>query len=101
MEKLFVYGTLKEPEIQKEAVGRVMGGVPDSLKGWRKTEIFIEGEDYPVIVPDEKGIVDGLLLEVSPEELKTLDDYEAEYKRMGVVLESGNKAWVYVVLKLL
>ncbi|MFH0712528.1 MAG: gamma-glutamylcyclotransferase family protein [Candidatus Jorgensenbacteria bacterium] len=96
MEKLFVYGTLKEPEIQKEAIGRIAGGVPDVLKKYRKTEMPIDGENYPVIVPDENGVVYGLILEVSPEELKMLDDYEVEYKRIEVVLEGGTSAWVYV-----
>ncbi len=96
MEKLFVYGTLKDPVIRRKAVGRAFSGAPDSLKGWRKTEFFVDGEDYPVIVPDEDGIVDGLIFEVTPAELKTLDDYEEEYKRIEVVLKSGARAWAYV-----
>lgn len=98
-EKLFVYGTLKQPEIQQEAIGRVAGGTPDVLAGYRKSEILIDGEDYPIIVSDQQGSVDGLVFEVSPEELITLDEYEDHYKRIKVLLKSGTATWVYAPIK--
>jgi gamma-glutamylcyclotransferase (GGCT)/AIG2-like uncharacterized protein YtfP len=96
-EKLFIYGTLREPEIQKKAFGRIAGGVADSLRGYRNGEALIKGEKYPIILPDKEGIVEGLLIKVSPEELKILDKYEEEYERKEVVLESGERTWVYVL----
>jgi len=96
-EKLFIYGTLREPEIQKKAFGRIAGGVADLLKGYKNGETVIKGEKYPIIVPDKKSVVEGLLIEVSSEELGVLDKYEAEYERVEVVLESGVRAWVYML----
>lgn len=99
-EKLFVYGTLKQLEIQQEAIDRVAGGTPDVLEGYRKSETLIDGEDYPIITPDSKCSVEGLVLDVSPEELATLDEYEDYYKRIKVLLKSGAAAWVYAPIKM-
>jgi gamma-glutamylcyclotransferase (GGCT)/AIG2-like uncharacterized protein YtfP len=96
-ENLFVYGTLKNPKIQKKAFGRVAKGKPDILFGYKKAPIKIEGENHSVIIPDAKSNVKGLILNVNLKELKLIDEYEANnYKRSGVILESGEKAWVYV-----
>lgn len=97
VEKLFVYGTLKDLGVQKEAFGRVAGGTADVLKGYRKAEATIDGESYPIIVPDKNGVVEGLLIEVGPDELKLLDEYEEKYERAEVTLESGVRAWVFVL----
>lgn len=95
--KLFIYGTLANTEIQKEVLGRVIKGIPDVLRGYERSEIAIDGETYPLIIPSKAGKVDGLIIEVMNEELKKIDQYEADaYKREQVFLESGVSAWVYI-----
>lgn len=95
-ELLFVYGTLLEPEIQKEAFGRSVAGEPDVLSGYEKKEILIGGEPYPIIVPKVGASVAGQVLVITPQEFKLVDDYEDRiYKRIKVKFKSGKEAWVY------
>lgn len=60
----------------------------------------MSGEDeHPIITYTGKSTdrVDGMVFDVSSEELRTADSYEvAEYKRIQVKLASGILAWVYV-----
>lgn len=96
-EKLFVYGTLKDPEVQKRVFGRTTEGIPDALEGYEKSQLVIEGETFPALVPKEGSIVDGLVLEVNPDELAKIDEYEtAAYVREKVNLKSGAETWVYL-----
>ena len=95
MESLFVYGTLRDPRVQRKAMGRSVKGVPGVLVGYRKTRVKIEGEFYPII-KKSKGSVNGLVLSVTKKELKLLDDWESEnYERRKVRLRSGKLVWVY------
>ena len=44
--------------------------------------------------------VNGIVFDISPEELQQADEYEVEdYKRISVQLRSGTHAWVYVSAK--
>lgn len=96
MEALFVYGTLQIPEVQQRVFGRVTAGMPDALDGWRKAQITIEGNVYPIAVIDGGGAIDGRVLEVTPAELEAMDRYEGdEYRRVRVRLRSGRETWVY------
>lgn len=96
-EKLFIYGTLIDQEIQKEVLGRITKTIPDVLRGYEKSEIEIEGEKYPLIAPNPLGRVEGLVIEVTKDEFRRIDEYETDvYKREMIVLESGLLAWVYL-----
>ena len=99
MESLFVYGTLKNPEVQKLVIGRVVESSKDALEGYKLEKIDIDGEIYPILVPDQKQRkpIEGLTISISEEELKKIDEYETEiYQRKSLVLKSGNKAFVYL-----
>jgi gamma-glutamylcyclotransferase (GGCT)/AIG2-like uncharacterized protein YtfP len=92
MEKLFVYGTLKDPKIQMHLVGRTIPGIPDQVHGYRSHDIL----DYPTALPDPTGHIIGLVLTVTPEELARFDEYEgANYIRVQVTLASGPTVWMY------
>jgi gamma-glutamylcyclotransferase (GGCT)/AIG2-like uncharacterized protein YtfP len=92
MEKLFVYGTLKDPKIQMHLVGRTIQGQPAKLRGYRSHDIL----DYPTALPDPRGIVEGLVLTVTAEEIARFDEYEGNtYQRVRVTLESGEETWMY------
>ncbi|GIZ08601.1 gamma-glutamylcyclotransferase family protein [Flavobacterium sp. UMI-01] len=104
MAKLFAYGTLKDTEIQQNIFGRILKGSPDSLIGYSLTHIQIEEEfgmaTYPIIVetgnPDD--IINGLLYEITDEDVQLADTYEGlHYKRIEVNLESKQTAWAYIV----
>lgn len=96
-EQLFVYGTLKKPDTQKEVIGRIAKGLPDTLEGYKKSKIKIDDVLYPIIVPDLNSSIEGLVLSITEEELKTIDEYETDaYKRKKVILKSGKSAWAYV-----
>ncbi len=95
-EQLFVYGTLKNPKIQKEVIGKVIRGTTDVLIGYEKKEILIDGEIYPVIVENNISSVKGLVIIVTKKELKRIDKYEGiNYKRKNAILRNGNSVWAY------
>lgn len=96
MERLFVYGTLAAPNVQRAVMGRVIAGVPDTLAGYHKDEIRLGLRTYPIARPRAGASIAGLVLEVTPEELALCDRYETDaYQRVRVTLASGLEAWVY------
>ncbi|MDP3916693.1 MAG: gamma-glutamylcyclotransferase family protein [Nanoarchaeota archaeon] len=95
MKKLFVYGTLKNPEIQKSIFGRIAQSSPDVLQGYTRSKIRID-KIYPIIIKKRGKFVRGLVISVNPKELKLIDKYETNsYKRQKVALKSGTNAQVY------
>lgn len=97
METLFVYGTLRDPQIQIEVSGRADRGTPDPLDEYGIGEIQISKSRYPVIQPREDDSISGLRLKVTAQELELIDAYETPaYARIRVTLHSGRTAWVYV-----
>jgi len=107
-EYLFSYGTLQLEKVQIESFGRKLNGTKDSLKGYRLTQLEITDETvlqqseqqfHPIAIPSNNAEdkVDGVVFEITKEELLQADKYEvADYKRISVTLESGKKAWIYV-----
>jgi len=95
MGKLFVYGTLKKPEVQKSVFGRIAKTSADILLGYTKSKIKID-KTYPIILPKKGSYIKGMVFLVSSKELKLIDEYETNsYRRQKVFLKSGESAWVY------
>jgi gamma-glutamylcyclotransferase (GGCT)/AIG2-like uncharacterized protein YtfP len=95
-EQLFVYGTLRDPAVQQAVFGRVVEGIPDTLDGYARTQIVLGGTEYAIIRPDNQQSIEGLLIEVNPQELTLIDRYEGDaYQRVRVTLKSRKTAWVY------
>lgn len=95
MEKLFVYGTLHEPEVQIRLIGHIVPSVPETLCGYERDFSLLP--PYPVAMPAENSEIQGHVLEITAEELDLFDIYEtAAYKRIRVMLQSGREAWVYI-----
>mmetsp|Transcript_21917 Transcript_21917/g.47842 ORF Transcript_21917/g.47842 Transcript_21917/m.47842 type:complete len:145 (+) Transcript_21917:31-465(+) len=96
----FVYGTLMAPEVVKRLINRVPTFKPATLKGFVRYKV--KDQVYPAIVPSAESAVQGkVITNLSAEELKVLDAYEAdEYYRQTVkpVLEDGTEvtADVYI-----
>jgi gamma-glutamylcyclotransferase (GGCT)/AIG2-like uncharacterized protein YtfP len=106
-EKLFSYGTLQQESVQLANFGRKLKGSADLVMGWRLTAVQITDPKvlalsglavHKIMVPgDLTDEVDGVMFEISPQELQAADSYEtADYKRVRVKLRSGTEAWVYV-----
>lgn len=92
MEKIFVYGTLQNPDMQMRLVGRIIAGMPDKVRHFRKHTAM----RYPVAMPDAENEIEGQVLEVTSDELIRFDEYETSaYLRIRVTLESGTEAWMY------
>jgi gamma-glutamylcyclotransferase (GGCT)/AIG2-like uncharacterized protein YtfP len=84
--KLFIYGTLQDPNVQIEVIGRVCQGqyaLVDNyilMRDWA-----VEGTAYPRLYPHSAGCVIGQIIEVTEDELKILDEYETDaYKRTNI-----------------
>jgi gamma-glutamylcyclotransferase (GGCT)/AIG2-like uncharacterized protein YtfP len=98
LHKLFVYGTLTQPNVQREVWKRTIQGSPDALDGYTRTNIAVDGVTYPLIIPKTGSHVDGIVLELDDQELIKVDAYETDYQRILVTLQSGTRAWVYAAL---
>jgi gamma-glutamylcyclotransferase (GGCT)/AIG2-like uncharacterized protein YtfP len=93
---LFVYGTLKEPRVQKKVLGRTVPGELNTLADYKKCSIQLGRRIYPAIRSEVGSSVEGLVIAVTPAELKQIDRYETDaYQRKKVTLTSGRQAWVY------
>ena len=106
-EKLFSYGTLQQESVQLANFGRRLNGRADVLAGWRLSTVQITDPEvlaqsglavHKILVPGKPADeIDGVVFEITPEELKAADGYETDaYKRVKVRLRSGAEAWVYV-----
>ncbi len=96
IESLFVYGTLMNPLVQKRVFGRITLGELDRLVGYRKDLIRLGSGVYPIIRPQARGLVEGMVIQVTLAELKLIDQYEGNiYQRKRVKLASGRETWVY------
>ncbi len=95
---LFVYGTLAIGETLKNIIDRDVPGIPVRLDGYDGSKmVIIESESYPAAEKNTECSIQGLLIEVTSEELEKLDFYETDaYKRKEVELTDGEKAWVYL-----
>jgi gamma-glutamylcyclotransferase (GGCT)/AIG2-like uncharacterized protein YtfP len=74
--RLFVYGTLRDPDCQRAVTGRAFPGRPATLCGFRRVE---PPGGYPYLVADDGAVLEGVLLDdVDTEALARLDRYEDE-----------------------
>lgn len=97
--KLFVYGTLKDPEIQESIIGRHLSGRKAHLDGWG---LYLAENGYLFIKPTENTIVQGVIISLDDEMLKKTDRWEGtsylyEREKVTAVLDNGKKevVWVY------
>jgi hypothetical protein len=107
IQRLFSYGTLRQPEVQRALFGREVPTVADQLPGYRLDWLTITDPDviatsgsdrHPILHAGVAGdLVEGAYLELTEGELAAADAYEVDdYARAAVVLASGVDAWVYL-----
>ncbi|MGY5352752.1 gamma-glutamylcyclotransferase family protein [Wenyingzhuangia sp. IMCC45533] len=111
MHLLFSYGTLQLEKVQLESFGRLLQGSKDSLKGYKLGQLKIvdpdvlaksEKEYHPIaeISDHNHDEVQGMLFEITQDELEQADAYEvSDYKRIEATFTSGKKGWIYVANK--
>lgn len=106
-QRVFSYGTLRQPEVQAALFGREVDTVDDSLAAWRLEWLTITDPDviaasgsdrHPILRRGEVGdSVEGAYLVIEDAEFPAVDAYEvSDYVRIEVTLASGVVAWVYV-----
>lgn len=107
-EKLFSYGTLQYEAVQLANFGRKLDGRKDKIPGFSLSMLEITDPDviatsgevfHPIVTytGDSADAVEGMVFNVSIDELKRADAYEvSDYKRVAVKLDSGASTWVYV-----
>ncbi|WP_458525700.1 gamma-glutamylcyclotransferase family protein [Onishia taeanensis] len=88
--QVFVYGTLTHAPVRWLVYGRTGDPETASLPGFRQQALDLVTE------PGQR--VEGVVLNVSAEELRALDRYERlgyRYERVRIRLSNGGEAWVY------
>lgn len=88
--RVFVYGSLRHAPVRCIVIGHPAEAQPAVLPGHRR-----RGLD---VLPDPDSRTDGLVFEVSAEQLRRLDRYERlglRYERIERTLADGESAWVY------
>jgi gamma-glutamylcyclotransferase (GGCT)/AIG2-like uncharacterized protein YtfP len=105
---LFSYGTLRQPDVQRDNYRRLLDGVPDALRGYRLQPLAISDPDVVRIsgksvhaiacaTGDPADVVEGSVFRLTAAELAATDRYEVDvYARVEVELVSGARAFVYV-----
>ena len=106
---IFTYGTLQLPAVQLEKYGRLLEGSADALTGYSLERLTVSDPevlrlsgqaDHPIArrSGDAADRVTGIVYEISEGELAATDAYEVEpYARVEVALESGRRAFAYVL----
>jgi len=93
---LFAYGTLMDPLIQRQVLGRVVPMVPDAVLDFGLGQIRLGSDSYRILVPERGQRVEGWVLTLTPDDLTLLDAYETTaYVRCEIQLVSGRTVWVY------
>lgn len=108
MLNLFSYGTLQKEQVQIETFGRILKGEKDVLKGFKLEMLEITDPEvlrksnqkyHPILVfsGNVEDEVEGVLFEVTEEEILKADEYEVDdYKRIETVFKSGKSGFIYV-----
>lgn len=81
---LFVYGTLRDPELLSAVLGRHATGLTATAPGF--AAVHYPGRIYPALVRRPGAATPGLVLtDLTPFDLDLLDAFEGEEYRRGVV----------------
>ncbi|GLZ16185.1 hypothetical protein Acsp04_64200 [Actinomadura sp. NBRC 104425] len=89
MEGLFVYGTLRFPEVLRVLLGRVPDMRPATATGWSVRAL--PGKVYPGLVADPDGVARGLVMtDLTEDERRLLDAFEGDgYDPVLIPLDDG------------
>jgi gamma-glutamylcyclotransferase (GGCT)/AIG2-like uncharacterized protein YtfP len=100
MEKVFIYGSLQEPALQRELFGR---NIPVKFKAVLKDFARKNDGKYPYVIPSAGDRVEGYVILLKVSEIAIADRWEEipeSYmrRRVKVEVKPGNsmEVWVYV-----
>ncbi|POA97972.1 UDP-N-acetylmuramate--alanine ligase [Chromobacterium sinusclupearum] len=108
MPKLFSYGTLQQDNVQLATFGHLLRGRPAQLVGFKLDSLEIRDAEvvrasgkthHPIVRLSEnpQDCVAGSVFDISDEELELADRYEVDdYQRVEALLDTGERAWVYI-----
>lgn len=108
MNLLFSYGTLQKEKVQLETFGRILEGEKDFLLNYKLDYIEIFDEEvlkkseqkfHPILTysGNTNDKVEGVLFEITDEELQQADEYEVDsYKRIKTIFSSGKEGFIYI-----
>jgi gamma-glutamylcyclotransferase (GGCT)/AIG2-like uncharacterized protein YtfP len=100
MKNIFCYGTLQEPSVQQELIGRTVTGELTYINGYVVVRDYVDQSDgiaYPRVIPMENGCVYGRVLAFTDEEVAILDEYETDmYALEDIQTASGVVAKIYM-----
>ena len=98
MKKIFVYGTLLNPAVQMDVLGRTISGIFAIVKGYRVIYNYkVNDIEYPIAIEDPESNVNGKLLDVDDDDLIKLDEYETnDYIRKTIKTTNDEEAYMYV-----
>ena len=98
-EWIFSYGTLQDPDIQKELFGGICPKTRARLSGWA---LYVSLESgYLFIKPEPSGSVKGFILEVDSHGLHSADQWEEvpiyQREKVWVTLDdaTSRQVWTY------
>ena len=98
---VFVYGTLKDNLTRTMVLGRQIPPKKAKVTGYGIESIIIEGITYPAAMPKDDSELDGFVIDLTPDEIKILDEWETiQYERVIVSLEDKTEAWMYIKNKM-
>lgn len=95
--KLFSYGTIQNPDVQKQLFGCELLPATATIKGYKVVcDLKIEGVIYPRLSTDPNGTVSGSIYELNEAQLNILDEYETNaYCRKSIVTNNGITVQVF------
>jgi gamma-glutamylcyclotransferase (GGCT)/AIG2-like uncharacterized protein YtfP len=96
---LFVYGTLLNPSVRAQLLGRTIGAIPARLSGYARGQ-----RRYFFVVEREDAETEGVVLtELTVRDFEVLDEYEevpALYTRERITVSDGSgmrlECWIYL-----
>jgi len=97
MPKVFSYGTLQDPKVQRTLFGKTLQGKPDAVNGYQRVHLEYDGGNYPALIKGDRRYI-GQTYEISFKELMAMDEYEGDaYVRDAITTEEGNEAYLYIL----
>lgn len=99
LHKVFAYGSLLKRQTQKELFGQ---SLPVFSKAVLKDWVLIKSKNFPYILPSEGKLVEGSVLQLTPQQLEKADQWEeipTVYQREKLTVRTADgsyfNVWAY------
>lgn len=91
MHNVFVYGSLMNDEVLACLIEGPFRKIEATLHAYKRVKVI--NATFPALISDDKSRVEGMLIfGVTPDQIKTLDDFEGDYyKRITVEVDTKDK----------